>query len=206
MHHQHGAAHEHGTLVHRFEHADDWVAQFDDPARDAWQKPDAVVGAMQIEQGMTVADLGAGTGYFEPHLSRAVGATGQVLALDVEPDMVRYLIERAQREHLGNVRAVLARSDDPALAEQSCDRILIVDTWHHIPEREKYAQKLRAALRPGGRVYVVDFTREAAQGPPPEFRVPPQQVVEELTRAGLQAQISSLTLPDQYVVMATLPK
>src|SRR5690348_4715148 len=87
----HPAPTEPAPYAHRFEHAEAWSKEFDDPARDAWQKPDRVVAAMQIMFGMVVADVGAGTGYFEPHLSRAVGAAGKVLALDVEPDMVRHL-------------------------------------------------------------------------------------------------------------------
>src|SRR5438045_2967650 len=73
----------HGPLVHRFENADEWAKRFDDPARDAWQKPQDVVTAMRIAPGMVVADIGAGTGYFEPYLSRAVGPTGTVMALDI---------------------------------------------------------------------------------------------------------------------------
>src|SRR6202030_732069 len=83
---------------HRFENAEHWSKEFDDPSRDGWQQPDRVVAAMQIQAGMSVADVGAGTGYFEPYLSRAVGDGGRVLALDVEPDMVRHLTERAARE------------------------------------------------------------------------------------------------------------
>lgn len=189
--------------MHRFTRAEDWVAQFDDPGRDAWQKPAEVVTALQIEPGMTVADIGAGTGYFEPYLSRAAGPTGKVLALDVEPDMVRYLGERVERQHLSNVSPALAQIDDPKLADQSVDRVLIVDTWHHIPEREAYARKLLAALKPGGRVYVVDFTADASHGPPARHRVPAAQVVHELSQPGLRAEVMVLALPEQYVVVAT---
>src|ERR1043165_3795293 len=85
----------HAPLVHRFEHADEWAPKFDDPKRDEWQKPDEVVAALALTPGMTVADIGAGTGYFEARLSRAVGDAGKVFAIDVEADMVRYLRDRA---------------------------------------------------------------------------------------------------------------
>ena len=85
----------HGDHHHRFDDAAAWSKVFDDPARDAWQKPAAVVSAMTIAPGMTVADVGAGTGYFEPHLSKAVGPSGKVLAIDIETDMVRWTNERA---------------------------------------------------------------------------------------------------------------
>jgi len=82
---------------HRFEHAEQWAKEFDDPCRDSWQEPDRVLAAMQVTPGMTIAVIGAGTGYFEPHLSRAVGPGGKVIALDVEPDMVSHLRDRAAR-------------------------------------------------------------------------------------------------------------
>lgn len=196
----HGGAHK-GPLVHRFEDAEKWAPLFDDPARDAWQRPADVVAALRIEAGMTVADLGAGTGYFEPHLARAVGPSGAVLALDIEPDMVRYLRERAAREKLANVRPALVPLDDPALAPGSVDRILIVDTWHHIADRAAYARKLRAALRPGGAVAIVDFTLDSERGPPKHHRTPPDTVIAELSAAGLSGEVIEEPLPDQYIVI-----
>jgi predicted methyltransferase len=201
----HAHAHGHGPLVHRFEHAEQWAPEFDDPARDAWQQPKDVVDAMEIEPGMTVADIGAGTGYFEPWLSRAVGEKGTVLALDVEPDMVRYLHERAAREHLANVRPALVPMDDPKLPAGGVDRVLIVDTWHHIPDREAYATKVRSGLKAGGKAFVVDFKLDAKHGPPPHHRLDAEQVAHELTAGGLSARIATTTLPEQYVVIGARP-
>lgn len=189
-------------LVHRFEHAEEWAKQFDDPERDAWQKPPEVVASLKISAGMTVADVGAGTGYFEPYLSRAVGEKGTVLAVDIEPDMVRYLGERAAREHLANVRPLLATADDPKLPQGGVDRVLIVDTWHHIAARASTIAKLRAGLAPGGTITVVDFTLDSPHGPPKEHRIPPEGVVAELTSAGMSAARVDLPLPYQYVVVA----
>jgi predicted methyltransferase len=193
-----------GPLVHRFEKADDWAPVFDDPARDAWQQPDKVVAALALAPGMSVADVGAGTGYFEGKLAVAVGPQGKVLAVDVEPDMVRYLTERAARENTPNVTAVLATPDDPKLAPASVDRILIVDTWHHIPDRVAYGKKLAAALRPGGFVLVVDFTEDTTRGPPKHHRIPPAQVASELEQAGLAASTVEAGLPDQFAVKGAL--
>jgi ubiquinone/menaquinone biosynthesis C-methylase UbiE len=199
-HHHHG-----GPLVHRFQNAEQWAKEFDDPARDAWQRPADVVAAMKIAPGMTVADLGAGTGYFLPYLSRAVGDHGKVLALDVEPDMVRYMKERAAKQGLGNVEARVVALDDPGLAAGSVDRVLIVDTWHHIDGRPAYAAKLRAALAPGGAVFVVDFKKEAHHGPPPEHRITPEQVMSELRQGGLAPEVIEVGLPEQYVVAGRKP-
>jgi ubiquinone/menaquinone biosynthesis C-methylase UbiE len=164
-----------------------------------------VVAALHLAPGSRVADLGAGTGYFLPHLSRAVGPTGKVLGLDIEPDMVRYMTERAAREGLANVEARQVALDDPGLPAGSVDRVLIVDTWHHIDGRAAYAARLRAALAPGGAVYVVDFKQDAHRGPPPELRIKPEQVAEELRRGGLAASITDVALPEQYVVVGRAP-
>lgn len=203
-HHAHHGGHG-GPLVHRFEKAEDWAKEFDDPARDEWQKPAEVVAAMKITPGMSVADIGAGTGYFEPHLSRAVGPTGKVLAIDVEADMVRYLGERAKKEKLENVEAKKGEFADPGLGTGSVDRVLIVDTWHHIDGREAYAKKLSEGLKPGGLVVIVDFTMEAKKGPPKEHRLLPEKIVAELASAGLSGEIVSETLPEQYIVVAKKP-
>lgn len=199
-HHHHGAQ----PLGHRFNDANKWAPIFDDPARDAWQKPDAVVDALGITPGMTVADIGAGTGYFEARLAAAVGPQGKVIAVDVEPDMVRYLGERAAREKTPNVEPRLGTPEDAGLAPASVDRILIVDTWHHVPARNAYVAKLVAALKPGGQIFVVDFTLETSKGPPRAHRIGPAVVVSELTQGGLRASVVDAGLPDQYIVKAEL--
>ncbi|MBI2964258.1 MAG: methyltransferase domain-containing protein [Deltaproteobacteria bacterium] len=200
----HGGHPAHG-MQHRFEHAEDWVRVFDDPARDAWQRPAEVVRLLALSPGMTVVDLGAGTGYFVHHLSPAVGAQGRVLALDVEPDMIRYLKERVAGERLGNVEARVVQPDDPGLPDGSVDRILVVDTWHHIGDRARYGKKLAAALKPDGFVMIVDFTKESKSGPPPEMRLGPEQVAADLAGGGLGAAAVEESLPEQYVVIGRKP-
>jgi SAM-dependent methyltransferase len=193
--------HDHrGGMPHRFERADDWAKDFDDPARDAWQRPDDVLAALGLGAGMTVADVGAGTGYFTVRLARAV-PDGQIIATDIEPDMVRYLAERARREGLANIRAVQAGAGDPNLAAASVDRILVVDVWHHLGDRVRYAAGLAAALRPGGQLAVVDFTAEATHGPPPAHRLAPAAIIADLEAAGLAARVSPTSLPQQYIVI-----
>jgi cyclopropane fatty-acyl-phospholipid synthase-like methyltransferase len=190
---------------HRFENAAEWSKTFDDPSRDAWQKPQSVIDVMEITPGMTVADIGAGTGYFERYLSLAVGPGGHVLALDVEADMVAHLRDRAAKEQLGNVEVKQVAADDPGLSPSSVDRILVVDTWHHIANRVDYAARLAVALKHKGEVFVVDFTREAKHGPPPEHRVPPEEVARTLETAGLVVRTVDAGLPDQYIVAGTRP-
>lgn len=196
----HGMHHPDSRHEHDFSDPEAFVPMFEGPERDAWQRPSEVVALLGIAPGTTVVDLGAGTGYFLPHLASA-GA--RVIALDVEPAMVEHMRQRIAREGLANVEARACATDDPGLEDASVDRILIVNTWHHIADRGAYAARLHRALRPGGFVLVVDFTLEAQHGPPPEMRLAPQAVIEELRRGGLQAALVDETLPDQYAVRAS---
>jgi ubiquinone/menaquinone biosynthesis C-methylase UbiE len=191
-------------MVHRFEHADDWAKVFDDPSRDEWQRPDDVIAALALAPTMTVADIGAGTGYFSVRLARKL-PTGAVIATDIEPDMIRYLVVRAKREGLPNMSALLATGDDPKLPPGSIDRALVVDVWHHVADRRAYAAKLAAALKPNGFVMVVDFTQAATHGPPPKHRLAPEVVAADLEAAGLHAEIVPAALPEQYIVRGIKP-
>jgi len=190
-----------GHMEHRFDRAEDWARLFDHPSRDAWQRPDDVVALVDLSPGMTVVDVGAGTGYFLSRLSRAVGPRGAVVATDIETDMVRYMKERAAREKLANVQVVAAPADDVGVPAASADRILIVDVWHHIADRERYAARVARALKPGGAVLVVDFTMDTGRGPPARHRLAPDRVIAELTAGGLAAEVATEALPDQYVII-----
>lgn len=205
--HHHGPEGTHpdhgGEGHHRFIKAEDWTGVFDDPARDEWQRPEDVVRALDLAPAMVVADIGAGTGYFSVRIARAVPA-GEVIATDVEPDMVRFLGERGQREQLNNLRPILATQNNSGLAPRSVDRILVVDVWHHIETRVAYARELSAALRPGGKLLIVDFNLATQRGPPVSMRLAPEAIIAELTAAGLVAKLSPVVLPDQYIVEAGL--
>lgn len=197
--HDHGA-HGHSGFHRRFDDAATWSKVFDDPARDGWQQPARVVAAMELTPGMVVADVGAGTGYFLPYLARAVGSSGKVLGQDVEPSMVKWIDERATREGLANVQGLLGAPDNPKLPAAALDRVLVVDVWHHIDDRPAFAKKLAAALKPGGAVFIVDFTRESPQGPPPLARLAPDDIRADLSAAGLTTSLVDAHLPYQYVV------
>ena len=177
-------AHEMSHADHMEHHFDPAASakQFDDPTRDAWQMPDKVIAALQIQPGQSVADIGAGTGYFSVRLARSAAAP-KVYAADIEPAMVTYLRERAAKEGLKNITAVQASAESANLPEP-VDVILIVDTYHHIGNREAYFRKLSKALKPGGRVAIIDFRPESPEGPPKEFRFPPEKFKAELASAG----------------------
>jgi SAM-dependent methyltransferase len=125
---------------------------------------------------------------------------GRVYGVDIEPDMVKYLAERAKREKRGNVVAIAGAPDDPRLPEKA-DLILMVDVFHHVADRERYFRKLRASLRPGGRVAIIDFRLDAPEGPPRAARVAPERVIAELKSAGYKLAKEHRFLPNQYFLV-----
>jgi len=184
---------------HQFTGAERWAAIFDDPARDAWQKPDEVVRALKLKPNSLVADIGAGTGYFAVRLARAV-PQGRVYGVDAEHEMVHYLSERAQRENLPNLIAVLAKPDDPGIPIP-VDVILLVDTYHHIPDREKYFSNLQKSFRTGGRLAIIDFTPQSPVGPSVRSRILAGRVKQELESAGYRLLEEHKFLPNQYFLV-----
>ena len=187
------------THQHSFGDAEKWSHVFDDPKRDEWQKPHAVIQALALKPDAVVADLGAGTGYFAARLANML-RKGTVYAVDLEPDMVRYLAERAKREKLPNLKAVAGRADDARLPGK-VDLVLLVDVYHHIESRERYFRKLAASLKPGGRLAVIDFTLDSPEGPPKEVRIPPERVKQELSTAGYKLVEEHAFLPRQYFLV-----
>lgn len=194
--------HHDATVRHSFHDVQHWVKVFDDPGRDEWQKPVELVGALALRPGMTVADVGAGTGYFSRHLSAAVGEGGTVLAIDVEPNLVVHLRARAEEEKTANVVPVLGSLDNPRIPNGKADLVLIVDTLHHVDDRPAYLRRLRASLAPGGRIAVVDFKKEKTPvGPPVDHRLAREQVLEAFSLAGYRLVEEPQFLPYQYFLI-----
>ncbi len=189
----------HSGMHHSFDNAEQWAKQFDDPNRDAWQKPDEVLDALRLAPTAIVADLGAGTGYFSVQIAKRV-PRGKVYAVDIEPDMLRYLEERKHHEHLSVLQPVQASADAAHLPEP-VDLVLVVDTYHHIDNRTAYFAKLGESLRPDGRLAIIDFKADAPDGPPPEFRMPPEKVTAELEAAGYRLVAAYPFLPRQYFLV-----
>lgn len=197
----HGGAHSDGATVHhRFDEVDRWVKIFDDPERAAWQQPALLVGSLGISKDSTVADVGAGTGYFLPHLADAVGTGGKVLAVDIERSLVKHMRERVRDAGLSQVEVRLGAPEDPALVAGEVDLVLLVDTYHHIDGRVEWFGRLKDTVRPGGRLAVVDFRAgDIPVGPPPAHRIAPEQVDAELAQAGWRKVAAPDVLPYQFV-------
>ena len=187
------------THQHSFSGAERWAHIFDDPKRDAWQKPHEVIQALSLKPDAIVADIGAGTGYFAMRFSNMV-PKGRVYAVDTEADMVRYLAERAKREKRTNVVAVAGTPSDPKIPGKA-DLIILVDVYHHVADRERYFRRLRDSLKPGGRIAIIDFRVDAPDGPPRAERIAPARVIDELRAAGYAIAQQHDFLPNQYFLV-----
>jgi predicted methyltransferase len=190
------APHDH---QHSFGDAEKWARVFDDPQRDAWQKPHEVIEALKLAPDAIVADIGAGTGYFAARFAHML-PKAKVYATDVEPAMVKYLATRAKREGLANLVSVQGKPQDAALPEP-VDLALLVDVYHHIDDRGAYFGKLARSFKPGGRLAIIDFTMDSDIGPPPRARIAPEQVKRELAGAGYALAEEVELLPNQYFLV-----
>ena len=186
-------------MQHRFDDPERYAKSFDDPARDGWQMPARVIEALRPSPGASVADIGAGTGYFSVRFARAV-PSGIVYAVDVEPSMLEHIRKRAIGEHLQNIVPVQASGTSPQLPKP-VDLVIVVDTYHHLPSRPTYFRELKKSLAPGGRVAIVDFRKDSPEGPPPEFRFEADQIIGEMKQAGYRLDAKHDFLPRQHFLV-----
>jgi len=190
---------------HRFKDAETWAKRFEGPERDAWQKPDAVIKALDLKQDTIVADIGSATGYFPVRFARAL-PKGRVYAIDIEKSMVDYLNERAGREDLPNLSSILGKPDDPKLPEP-VDMVFICNTYHHIEDRQVYFEKLKKNLRAGARLVIVDFIKgKLPVGPPDQMKLAPDEVISELSVVEYCLVQKLEILPYQYFLIFQLTK
>lgn len=198
---------QHHNPQHSFSDTDRWVEEFENAERDAQQKPDEVVRALNLSPGDVVADIGAGTGYFARRFAKAVGDRGISYAVDLEPNMLAYVAERAQKDGQPNIVPVLATTTSPMLAPDSVDLFFICNTIHHIGDRRAYYDILARDLRDGGRLAIVDFRKDAelTQGPDRAMRLARQSLVDELGEAGFKLVEEHDFLPVQYFLVFEAP-
>jgi len=136
-----------------------WVSVFERDGREIYDRRHDILAAMQLGPGMVVADIGAGTGFFTLLLADAVGPKGKVYAVDISPEFLKAIVERARDQGLNNVITVLSDQKDVKLPRGELDRIYIGDTYHHFEYPITYSKTIAAALNPGGQLIVVDFKR-----------------------------------------------
>jgi ubiquinone/menaquinone biosynthesis C-methylase UbiE len=173
--------------------------------RDTWQKPEQVIDSLHIQFGDTVADLGAGSGYFTHRLADAVSPDGKVYAVDVDEGMLEYLKERMTEEGRKNVEAVLAEYHDPLLPTSGVDLIFTCNTYHHLKDRVTYFTKVRKYLREGGRVAIMDFNGEGWFQQLFGHFTPREIIISEMEAAGYQLQAEHDFLSSQVFLVFSSP-
>ncbi|MBW8875504.1 MAG: class I SAM-dependent methyltransferase [Acidobacteria bacterium] len=183
--------------VMSYEHAD-WLER---EGRAETEKPEMVIQAMEIREGMTVAEIGAGTGFFSRRLAKAVGPSGKVYAEDIQPQMIDLLKKSSAKEGIANVTPVLGTETDPKLPAGAVDRILLVDVYHEFQKPEPMLAAIRASLAPGGTVTLVEYRLEGetASHINVKHRMSVDQVLAEWTRAGFLLLNQIETLPSQHL-------
>jgi ubiquinone/menaquinone biosynthesis C-methylase UbiE len=182
----------------------EYLDRLDRPERDQDQKPAQVVEALELKPGMSVADLGSGSGYFTRRFLEAVTETGKVYAIDVEPEALKYVEESLVHMHRPyTAEFILARPDNPKLPAESVDLIFVCNTYHHLEDRTTYVRNVKSALKPGGRIAIVDFYHDARSGElgfPKKHLVPRETVIEEFNAAGYKLLKEHTFLPKQYFI------
>ncbi len=165
------------------------------------EKPEVVLAAMELRNGLTVAEIGAGTGFFSRRLAKAVGSAGKVYAVDIQPEMLDLLETYAAKEGIANIIPVLATETDPRLPAQGIDRILLVDVYHEFQKPEPVLARIRDSLAPGGTVTLVEYRREGetASHIKIEHRMSVEQVLAEWQAAGFELLNQLETLPSQHL-------
>jgi precorrin-6B methylase 2 len=174
--------------------------------RDVEEEPDRAIDALDLRAGQTVADIGAGSGYMSVRMAKRVGPTGRVYAEDIQPQMIELLKQRLAKEQVANVIPVLGLIDDPRLPESSIDLMLLVDVYHEFSEPQKMLRGMRAALKPGGRLVLLEYRKEDPTVP---IRLEHKMTVSE---AKLEVEAEGFTLskvdgrlPRQHILIFTKP-
>lgn len=169
--------------------------------RDAWQHPEQVIQSLDIRAGDHVADIGSGSGYFTFRLAEAVGPTGKVYAVDVDPEMNEYVTRRARELNYHNIEVITAKPDDPLLPKSDVDVIFTCITYHHLNNRTPYLFTLTRYLRPHGRLAIIDFNGEGWFTRLIGHWTPREIILQESEQAGYSLQRELTFLPNQVFLV-----
>jgi ubiquinone/menaquinone biosynthesis C-methylase UbiE len=172
------------------------------PEREAEEQPALTIAALEVRPGSTVADLGAGSGYYSFRIAPLVGPAGKVLAVDIEPSMLEIIEARARRESIVNVQTVRSTAQDPHLPPASVDLVFMVDVYHELEYPYEIMQKVREALKPGGRVALIEYRAEdPAVMIKSVHKMSQAQILREMQAVGLRPVKTVTTLPLQHLLI-----
>jgi ubiquinone/menaquinone biosynthesis C-methylase UbiE len=177
----------------------DWLVR---PEREKEELPDKALDALNIPKGATVADVGAGVGYFTWRLADRVGPSGVVYGEDIQQKMLDQLVKNMRDRNITNVHAVLGTIEDPKLPANALDLILLVDVYHEFSEPEKMLDRMREALKPNGRLVLIEYRGEDPNVPiRPEHKMTVKQVQAEVQPEGFKFDQSIEVLPQQHIII-----
>lgn len=177
----------------------DWLVR---PERESEEHPDQALDAIGIQRGLIVGDVGAGVGYMTWRMAARVGPSGVVYAEDIQPEMLEKLKSNMRERHIANVREVLGSIDDPKLPANTLDLVLLVDVYHEFSEPEKMLDRIRDALKPGGRLVLLEYRAEDPKVPiRPEHKMTVEQVRAEVQPEGFRFDRAIETLPEQHIIV-----
>lgn len=177
----------------------DWLMR---PEREQEEEPEKALDLMGIQSGMTVADIGAGAGYFTLRLARRVGPRGKVYANEIQPGMLALLRRNAAKANLENIEPVLGTETDPQLPPNSIDLALLVDVYHEFSQPEKMLDGIRAALKDEGRLVLIEYRKEDPSVPIRfEHKMSIDEVRQELAPAGFILDNVFHDLPRQHLLI-----
>ena len=169
--------------------------------RETEEQPEKALDAMDIREGMVVADVGAGTGYMTLRIARRVGLTGKVYGNDVQPEMIRRLRDNAAKAKLDNIEPVLGAEADPKLPAGKMDLVLMVDVYHELSRPQEMLRKIRAALKPDGRLVLLEYRKEDPKVPIKlEHKMSVDEVKTEVEAEGFKLDKTVETLPRQHIL------
>ena len=179
----------------------DWL---DRSERDQEEDPDRAIDVLKLQKGATVADIGAGSGYMTEKLAKKVGPMGKVYATDIQQGMIDLLAKRVAKRKLSNVTPVLSAQDDPRLPLESIDLAIMVDVYHELSQPQLMLRRIRAALKPGGRLVLVEYRKEDPNIPiRPEHKMSVAEAKLEVEAEGFRLTTTNEDLPRQHVLIFT---
>jgi ubiquinone/menaquinone biosynthesis C-methylase UbiE len=179
----------------------DWL---DRSERDQEEEPDRAIDVLKLQKGSTVADIGAGSGYMTEKLAKKVGPMGKVYATDIQPGMLDLLNKRIAKRKLTNVTPVLGVQDDPRLPLEAIDLALMVDVYHELSQPQLMLRHIKASLKPGGRLALVEYRKEDPSIPiKPEHKMSVAEAKLEVEAEGFKLTTTNEDLPRQHVLIFT---
>ena len=185
---------------------DTWAKQFEHEGREVFDRRHDIVKFLDLHDGMVVADVGAGTGMFTVAIAQALGQGGRVIAVDAQDYFVSHIAARSQALGLSNIETVLADQHHPNLPPNSVDLVFMCDTYHHLEYPQAYLEQLRAALRPQGRLVLIDYDRtnpHIQNQLGDHLRATPEVILAEIESSGFRLTTRSDLLKDNFTMVFT---